>query len=568
MVQTDRGDARGGADSGLLVPLILAAAALFPLLAVLRHLDDNSLTSWAWTLAGRDLVGLWLLHLAVVVSAAFLSRGTVPPRLRLPAVVLAAFAAGISLVGEPEAVIDASRYFVQAKHFALFGPAAFLRDWGGALSAWTDLPLAPFLYGAVFRLFGENRLPQQVFTAGLFALSALATARIGALLWGGRTGERGALLLLAIPCLLVQVPLLLTDVPAMAAVTLALWALLALLSRGGVSRFAAAASAIAATLLVKYSTWVLFGGAVGLVLLLEAVRGNRAGAARGALAAAAGALAPALFALAKPELVERQLALLSGFQWEGLRRWVESYPSTFLFQAHPLLAAAGLLALWRGWRERDCRVLVVAALPLVLLALGVRRTRYLLPAFPLLALLAARGLEALPGRARRFAVLAAVGYSLVMVLAVNLPFLQWVNTANLMAAGRFLDERGVTAVEVAVQSAPAVTVNPEIAVPLLDYHTRARVLAPDPAPDRPPEEELRVSSFRFSWERPLAPWYRTDGLSPPGAAQVLITGAPDAPLPGELALRIRGRLPDAVFARDAVFRYRTLVSVWLPPSGP
>jgi len=220
---------------------------------------------------------------------------------------------------------------------------------------------------------------------------------------------------------------------------------------------------------------------------------------RGGAAALTGALAPALYALAKPEVVERQIGLLAGFQREGLLRWVESYPSTFLFQAHPLLAVGAGVALWRGLRDRDARVLVAAALPLLLLALGVRRSRYLLPAFPMFALLAARGLEPLAPRARRFAALAAVGFSLVMVFAAYLPFLHWVNTANLQAAGRYLDGRGVRAAEVVALPAPGVAINPEVAVPLLDYHTAARITVRGPAPARPPEDTVRTSSFRFSW---------------------------------------------------------------------
>jgi len=552
-------------DDGPLVPLILMAAGLFPLLAALRHLDDNSLTSWAWALEGRDLVGLWVLHLAVIGAAWALSRRALPDRWRLPAAVLAALAAGVALAGEPEVVIDASRYFVQAKHLELFGPVAFFRDWGGVVPAWTDLPLPAVLYGVIFRLCGEHRLPQQIFTAGLFALTSFATARIGRLLWDARTGARGALLLLAVPCLLVQVPLLMADVPAMAAVTVALWSFLETLERRGAWRVAAAALALAAALLAKYSTWVLLGAAFGLILAVEALRGRWASAGRGAAAAAAGALAPALFVLSKPGLVHRQLALLAGFQWEGLRRWVESYPSTFLFQTHPLLAVAVFVALWQGWRGRDRAVLVAAALPLVLFALGARRTRYLLPVFPMIALLAARGLEALPGRARRFAVLAAAGFSLAMVFAVFLPFLKWVNTANLQAAGRFLDQRNVTAVVVTTAPAPGVAINPEVAVPLLDYHTAARIIVRAPRQAPPPLEELRASSFRFTWEQPLASWYR-DGAPATGAvAQVLVAGDAAAEPPAALALEVTGRVPDAVFARDAVFRYRTHVSVWLAP---
>jgi len=554
---------RAAEDQGPLIPLLVAAAALFPLLAALRHLDDNSLASWAWVLEGRDLAGLWVLHLAVICAAVILTRRALPDRWCLPATVLAAFTVGIALAGEPEVVIDAARYFLQAKYLELFGPSAFFRDWGGALPAWTDLPLPAFLYGMIFRLCGEHRLPQQIFTAGLYALTVFATARIGGLLWDARTGARGALLLLAVPCLLVHVPLLMADVPAMAAVTAALWGLLETIERRGAWRVAAAALAVAVALLAKYSTWALLGAATGVILLLQALKGRWAAVGRGAAAAVAGALAPALFALLKPELVQGQLALLAGFQWEGLRRWVESYPSTFLFQAHPLLAIAALAALWQGWRGRDPGVLVTAAVPLVLFALGARRSRYLLPAFPMIALLAARGLEALPGRARRFAVLAAVGFSLVTVFAVYLPFLKWVNTANLQAAGHFLDERNVAAVEVTVQPAPGVAINPEVAVPLLDYHTAARIVVRGATLSRPSPEELRASSFRFTWEQPLPSWYRDDAPVPADAARVLLAGDPDAAPPPELARQVAGRIPDGVFARDAVFRYRTHVSIWL-----
>jgi hypothetical protein len=562
--------ARPGRDAdagpGSLLPLAAAAAGLFPLLVALRHLDDNSLTSWAWVLEGRDVVGLWVLHLCVVAAAWLLCRRQAGVRWRLPLVALAAFAAGAALAAEPEAIVDAARYFTEAKYLALHGARAFFRDWGAALPAWTDLPLPAALYGTAFSVFGEHRWTPQIVTAALFAATACATAGIGALLWDAATGVGAALLLLAIPCLLVNVPLLMADVPAMAAVALAVWALLALAARGGTPRLLAAAVALAAALLVKYSTWVLLGAAGAAVLLLEAPRRGRAGVARVAAAGALAALAPALFALARPGLVQRQLALLSSFQWEGLRRWVEGYPSTFLFQAHPLLAGAALAALWRGWRERDRRVLVVAAVPLALLVLGVRRSRYLLPAFPMIALLAARGLEALPGRSRRFAALAAVGFSLVTVFAVDLPFLQWVNTANLRDAGRFLDRRGVREVEVAVVATPGLALNPEVAVPLLDYHTAARVVALGPAPAPPPPEQLRTSSFRFSWEAPLPAWYRPVPVpgAVPGTALVLVSGDPEAPLPASLAERVAGRPPDAVFWRDAVFRFRTLVSVWLP----
>ena len=82
----------------------------------------------------------------------------------------------------------------------------------------------------------------------------------------------------------------------------------------------------------------------------------------------------------------------------------------------------------------------------------------------------------------------------------------------------------------------------------------------------PPQEELRVSSFRFTWEQQLPAWYRDDTRAAAGEAQLLIAGDPAAPLPEKLALQVGLRAPDGVFARDAIFRFRTHVSVWLSPA--
>ena len=243
-----------------------------------------------------------------------------PPRGRA---VFAAFAAGLALAGEPEVVIDASRYFTQAKQLELFGPSVFLPRLGRR-TARLDRPAAagvPLRVG----LSPLRRAPPAA--AGLHRRSLRADGiRDGAhrrTARDARAGARGALLLPPTPCLLVQVPLLMADVPAMSAVTVAFWAFLETLERGGARRIAVSALALAAALLAKYSTWVLLGGGLWVH---PASRGaaQQMGLGRlgGCAAIVAGALAPALFALAKPDLVQRQLALLAGFQWEGLRRSV------------------------------------------------------------------------------------------------------------------------------------------------------------------------------------------------------------------------------------------------------
>jgi len=563
-MERDRQGGPAGRDP--LAPLVLLAAGLFPLLAALRHLDDNSLASWAWVLEGRDAVGIWILQLGVVAAAALAAAHRVPRRAWIPALAAAGFLAGLApaLAGEPEGVIDAARYFTQAKYLELHGPRAFLGAWGAAVPAWTDLPLPGLFFGSLFRAFGEHRAVAQLATAGALALCVVATARAGELLGDAEAGARAGLLLLAAPALLLNTPLLMGDVLATSAVALALWGLLAA-AEGRRAAVPLAALGVGAALLAKYSTWTLVAALAVAVLAREALRRRPRGAARALLAAAGGGLV--LLAVLAPvrDVVARQLALLAGFQWEGLRRWSESYASTFLFQVHPLLAVAALAGLWRGIRRRDPGVLVLAAVPIVLLALGVRRSRYLLPALPMVALLAARGIDAVEGeRRRRFLALWAVGFSLVTVLALQVPFLRWVNTANLAAAGRFLDASGVGEARVWVTPSPGVLMNPEVALPLLDYHTRVRLLAAGPSPEPPPPEQLRTSSLRFTWEDPLPDWYRGAPADGGRAAAVLVAGDPDGEPPAGLVAAVGLRPPDAVFARDAVFRYRALVSVWLP----
>lgn len=555
------------ADSRGADPLLLALAAvvLFPVLAALRGLDDNSLTPWGWILEGGSLAGLWALHVAAVALALLLARARLPPGLAAPATAGTALLAVLALAGGPEAVIDASRYFVQAKLLAREGAGGFLRGWGSEVPAWTDLPLVPFVHGALFRVLGEHRAVAQVVGAACLALTTLATAGIGRRLWGGSTGALGGLLLLAAPGMLVQAPLLMADVPAMCAVAAALWALLAALDRGGAARCAVAGALLGAALLTKYSTWVFLPPAFAVVVAARLPARGRPAIVRGLAVLAVGALAPLAYVAVWPGVFGTQLELLAGFQREGLRRWGESPLATFLFQVHPLLAAGAVAAAWRGARTRDAGVLAAAAVPLVLLALGAGRSRYLIPALPMVALLAARGIEPWAPRARRFAALAAVGFSLVTALGLYQPFLRRTHAANLAAAGRFLDVRGVAVADVWVRPSREVPANPEFAIPLLDLHSRARLLARGAAPS-PPGERVRLTSpFRFTWEVPLPGWYRAGTGAPPAGALVLVTGEPGAALPAGLRERVGTRPPDAVFDRGAVYRLRTDVLVWLTP---
>jgi len=177
----------------------LGAVLLFPALLSLRSHDDNTLVSWRWVYEGRGLFGLYALHLAGVALAFALARRTAPRRAGAPLLFATAFLAAAGTWGTPEAIVDAGRYFTQAKHLAREGAGSFFRAWGRDLQAWTDLPGIPFLDGLLFRAFGEGRRVIQVFTALLLALTAVVTAGVGRMLWDRETGTTAGWLLLASP---------------------------------------------------------------------------------------------------------------------------------------------------------------------------------------------------------------------------------------------------------------------------------------------------------------------------------------------------------------------------------
>jgi len=552
-------------EAAPLLPLasLLTVATLLTLF-VLRSLDDNTLTSWRWVFAPGDAWRLFL-WLALAVLLAHLA-GTLALRPLRPAPVLfaGAFASTAMLWSEPEVIVDAARYFTQAKHLESYGIAHFFRAWGGELSAWTDLPLTPLIYGALFSLLGEERVWVQACNSLLFAGTVVLTWQIGRLLWDEAVGFVAGALLLGMPYLLVQVPLTLADVPTMFFVTLAAFAALTALRHGGPARIALAAAAIALALFAKYSAWLML--TILPVLALVEARDRPAAVWRRAGAIAGVALlliVPALLPMA--DVIGAQLALLRDYQAPGLGRWEESFASTLLFQIHPFIAIAAAVSLWLAWRARDGRYAAIAWLPLLMLVLGIRRARYLVPALPMLALMAAYGLQAIRSAAlRRHVALCTVATSLAIVFCGFLPFLQGTSAANLRLAGAYLDSLGTEAVEVVALPQARVPVNAEIAVPLLDLHTGTRVVSRSARAPSPPD--VARMPLRFTWEHRNPAFY---GAVDNGPLPVAVIAGPGAErLPPWLAQRLAHHgLSREFTASENVFGYQTLVSVYLPAAA-
>lgn len=554
-----RGPARA-LDPGLLLVSVVALGVVAAQLA-LRSLDDSRLTSWAWVFDGRDPLALFALVAAALAAAHLAARAPIPPRARAPALVALSFAAGAGFWTAPELIVDASRYFTQAKYLELHGLRAFLSEWGREIPAWTDLPLVPALYGLAFRALGEDRLHVQALTTALFAGSVALTWRTGAALFDEGVGLAGGAFLLAIPYLLTQVPAMLVDVPTMFFVTLATWASVRAVQRGGAPRIALAAAAVFLAFASKYSAWLLLSGLPALALVER--RRSPGAPRRAATVAALSALLVGAWLLLHREVVAEQLALLLSYQAPGLRRWGESFRATFLFQVHPFLTAGALLSVWMAVRRRDPRWLVVAWPVLLLAALQVRRIRYWLPAFPMLALMAAYGLHSIRSApARRLVVASAVASSLVVALWGMLPFLQRTSAANLRDAGAYLDRLAEPTAEVLTPRRDGATVNPAVSVPLLDLFTAKPLRHAYEAPSPEAARAARESPLRFTWEYRNPRHYARRAEDGP-AAVVVITDDLDAPLPADLRRRLDGLRLARTFARDeGVFAHRTLVRVY------
>ena len=544
--------------------LLVAALALGIVAAQLafRAVDDNRLASWDSVFADADPTRLLGLVAAALGVAYLAARWPFPARGSAAALLfVVAYAVGAWSWRAPEAIVDASRYFTQAKHLELYGIGWYVSEWGREIGAWTDLPLVPALYGLVFGAFGESRVHVQAFTTLLFAGSVVLTQRLGTMLWDEDVGFAGAALLLAIPYLLTQVPSLLVDVPTMFFVTLAVVAVVHAVQRGGAGWSLLASAAILLAVLSKFSAWLLLSGVPAIAIVQRR-------AAPGALrtltriAIVSGLLLGAAL-LVHRDAYARQFALLLGFQLPGLGRWGETFLSTVLFQVHPFLTAAAVLSAWMAVRKRDARWIVVAWPVLLLLLLQVRRIRYWIPSLPMLALMAGYGVQAIRADAvRRCCVTSAVAVSLVVALHGQLPFLEQTSAVNLKEAGAYLDAIDERTVEVLTPQRTGVLVNPAVAVPILDLFTAKRVVYVYEEPPAAASRSAERSPLRFTWEY-RNPRYYADGGVAAGAAVVIISDDVEEPLPASVQRRLSGlRLARTFDKHEGLFAYRTLVRVY------
>ncbi len=511
------------------------------------------------------------MPVAGVVLAYALSRVPLPGRYPATMLFIVSFAVTLPFWREPEVIVDSSRYFTQAKHLEVYGIGYFLREWGKAIPAWTDMPAVPFLYGLILKLSGETRAYIQMFTSSLFALTIMLTYRIGKTLWSRELGFYAGVSLLAMPYLYTQAPLMLVDVPTTFMFTLSVYTFIMALKHGR-SWIPAASAALFIAFFSKYSTWLMLSG-LGVIFLVYSIRKPEAGgrkrdsgrkaASRGLVTAFIASLLIGFVVWHKFDVFSEQIRFLMAYQKPGLRRWGESFVSTFLFQVHPFITIAAAYSLYAAFKKRDLSYLIIIWPVLLLFLLQIKRIRYSMPVFPMLALMASYGLCAIRNReAGKSAALCAMAFSLVLATFAYSPFLHKTSSVNIKHAGEYLNALDIRKCEVFVLPPEDPVLNAAVSVPLLDIFTDKDIRYEYTPLPRPPREEVEKSPLRFTWEYRNPAYYGPEAGGTGKTAVVVISGKPGKELPDPVRERIEGLAKKEFSVNDEIFIDQTLVTVY------
>lgn len=555
-----------GDSAGQVWAVAFSALLAAPLLYIFRSLDGNTLTSWRWVFPGPGPEKIYALTCLGILFSYFISKTSFPEKHPVVFLFCLSFAVVLPLRAEPEVIPDASRYFVQAKYLELYGIEYFIREWGRTIGAWTDMPVVPFLYGLIFKFFGEIRAYIQFFNALLFSATVVLTCLTGKMLYGERQGFYAGLLLLAIPYLPTQVPLMLVDIPAMFFLTLSIYAFTKALEKGGCLWPGIASSAVFFTVFTKYSTWPMLS-VLAVASFVLSKNSAKEIAVRTAIVTGLAALLCGLLFCAKYDIFLDQLGMLKEYQWPGLLRWQEGFISTFFFQAHPFIPILSLFGVFAAFKSKDSRFLVAAWFLFLVIVFRMNRIRYVLPLLPLFTLMASYGLCAVKDeRVGRFIGYSAVASSLAIMLYAYLPFLNSMSAANLKEAGAYLDTLSCEAVEVHALPQPASMGNTGAAIPILDLFTSKRLIYRGEKQAAPDKSAMEKSSLRFTWEMTMPEFY-SDASNGRVLPVVVLSGEKEATAPPELltSMKSRGLSPEPsarFLISSGVFRYKTFVTVF------
>jgi len=527
-----------------------------------RHLDDNRLTSWNWVF-GDAGVYKFLILLSLSLLAAF---GVTKLRMqwRPSYLFIVSFLATVCFWSEPEVIVDAARYFTLAKQLKLYGVEYFLSEQGHTVFVWTDLPLVPMLYGLVFKVLGENRIWIQLLNSLFFSGTVMLTYKLGESLWHEKLGRYAGFLLLGFPYVFTQVPLMLVDIPSMFFLMLATYSFTTYLLHGGGIRFSVAILAILFALLTKYSLWLYLSILVAVFGVFFLTKKNRV-ISRCTLVFGGILLVAGLLYLEFHEVVNSQIKLLTSYQKPGLKRWGESFVSTFLFQTHPFLTLTALLSVIAAAIKRDMKYLIISFLVILLVLMQIKRSRYAIPVFPMLALMSSYGIMQLQfPKIRKLVAACIVFTSFFFSLGGYLPFLNRMSAKNLQNAGKYLDDQKIASAWIVPLPQKEQILNPDISIPLLDIYSTANLLRlPNQEVETADQQKIATSSLRFTWEYPLPSYYMLkDGEPQPQGLVIVKSGVNQAvPLTAKIFAR-KFKHKKTFDISTGLFTHTTIITVY------
>jgi hypothetical protein len=325
---------------------------------------------------------------------------------------------------------------------------------------------------------------------------------------------------------------MLVDIPSMFFLMLATYSFTTYLRHGGGIRFSVAILAILLALLTKYSLWLYLSILIVVFGVFFLTKKNRV-IIRCALVLGGGLLVAGLLYLEFHGVVNSQIKLLTTYQKPGLKRWGESFVSTFLFQTHPFLTLTALLSVIAAAIKRDMKYLIISFLVILLVLMQIKRSRYAIPVFPMLALMSSYGIMQLQfPKIRKLIVACIVFTSFLFSLGGYLPFLNRMSAKNLQNAGKYLDDQKIASAWIVPLPQKEQILNSDISIPLLDIYSTADLLRlPNQEVETVDQQKIATSSLRFTWEYPLPSYYLLKDGEPQPQGLVIVTSEENQAMP-------------------------------------
>ncbi len=530
-------------------------------LFIFKDVDNNSLCRWPWIFDEISSPRLFIIYL-IFLAASFFSANYNWPANKVKFLGVLSFVLAMLFWNMPEIIIDASRYFTHAKFIERYGLVKFYQEWGHDLTPWTDLPLTSIIYGIAFKFFGEHRLAIQIINSLFYTGSILLTYNLGKLLWNKETGFMAGLLLLGFPYLFLHIPLMMVDLTSMFFLILAIYMFTLALNRQNGSIILLAAFCICLACLNKYSN-LLYLSILPVISIVFAIQKKTAIIKTSFFVFILSLLFLLLLIINKIDIIGEQLSFLLSYQQDGLKKWSEGYISTFFFHIHPLISIAALGGVVVAWRTKNVNFIIAAYLLLLVFGLQIKRIRYILQVFPMLALMAAYGLNTLENnKLKRFLLFSIVAGSLTLAIGAYLPFAKKISSVNLQKAGHFINRLNTENVLIYTETQSANQANLEINIPLLDMFTSKNIyLALKNSQNNISED--KTTSFRFTWENKLPDFY----TQPPNLSEktplVIISSRHNPILPQSIRQIIKSHGKIKRFStHTGQFSYKTFVTVY------